>query len=281
MPQTQADIMSRLQGLVPPNNRPAPRVDDAQAQEIMARLYTPEGGKLMGEAAKAAGREGVPGFLNQRIFGSSPNTYVHLHADETYAREALDRHAHRGRSLTVGSTGTRHQTAGGLRFDPNRIWTEGGSRRTIKAYNPNATPAQVDRAERDVAKIRESYLSKMRPGKGGIMVSLHNNRGGRLFAGEARKSQSLSLPDPIKGDFILVTNREDFSLLKTSPYNVLLQETTPEAKDDGSLSYAMGAEGARYVNIEVMRRDGAAQKQLEMLRWVEKNLGEKRLARAQ
>ena len=50
--------------------------------------------------------------------------------------------------------------------------------------------------------------------------------------------------------FFLCTDPRDFEVLKTSPYNVVLQQRAP-AQDDGSLSRLAAARGFRYVNLEV------------------------------
>ena len=58
-------------------------------------------------------------------------------------------------------------------------------------------------------------------------------------------------------------------VLKTSPYNVVMQQRPPSA-DDGSLSRLAAATGFRYVNLEV--RLGQTERQREMVWWLEWNL---------
>ena len=66
--------------------------------------------------------------------------------------------------------------------------------------------------------------------------------------------------------FFLCTDPRDFEVLKTSPYNVVLQQHGPK-QDDGSLSRLAAARGFRYVNLEVAA--GQAERQREMLNWLE------------
>ena len=83
-------------------------------------------------------------------------------------------------------------------------------------------------------------------------------------------SDSVSLREPANPHaFFLCTNPGDFSALAKSPYNVVLQQKKPE-DDDGSLSRLAALRGVRYVNLEV--RHGNADRQLEMLRWLDWNL---------
>ena len=69
--------------------------------------------------------------------------------------------------------------------------------------------------------------------------------------------------------FFLCTDPADFAILKTSPYNVVLQQHGPK-QDDGSFSRLAAARGIRYVNLEVHL--GETERQREMVNWVEWNL---------
>ena len=71
-------------------------------------------------------------------------------------------------------------------------------------------------------------------------------------------------------EFFLCTDARDFAVLKTSPYNVVLQANGPK-DDDGSLSRLAAKRGFRYVNLEATL--GQTEKQREMLNWLEWNLG--------
>ena len=69
--------------------------------------------------------------------------------------------------------------------------------------------------------------------------------------------------------FFLCTDPRDFEVLKTSPYNVVLQQRAPKI-DDGSLSRLAAAREFRYINLEVGL--GHFDRQREMVWWVEWNL---------
>jgi hypothetical protein len=103
-----------------------------------------------------------------------------------------------------------------------------------------------------------------------VTVALHNNSESYSVTDEVGISDDTSLREPGNPHaFFLCTDARDFAVLKTSPYNVVVQRHAPPA-DDGSLSRHAASRGFRYVNLEVAH--GQAERQREMLAWVEWNL---------
>ena len=132
------------------------------------------------------------------------------------------------------------------------------------AISPDEIPQEV------LDKEREIFLDILLPNKNGMLISLHNNFRGYNVHKEKGKSQRVSIKrSENPRDFIICTNNNDFEILSSSPYNVVLQNKVPE-KDDGSLSWEALRRNVRYLNIET--RLGYLSKQKEMLKYIEDNL---------
>ena len=175
----------------------------------------------------------------------------------------------RGKALLVDNP-TRVVLSGALEFDPNRMFTEIGLERNLVRLNPEASEAERRRVHKLVAKDREKLLRALTPPQNGLLTVVHNNSRGYSIKDELEISNSVSVPAPgDPNEFMLCTDTKDFSLLRQSPFNVVLQN---EAKgdEDGSLSRLAAGRRIRYVNIEAaMGRDTA---QRTMLEWVETHL---------
>ena len=90
------------------------------------------------------------------------------------------------------------------------------------------------------------------------------------MADEAPISDAKSIREPGNPHaFFLCTDPDDFKILSTSGYNVVLQQHAPK-DDDGSLSRLAAARGLRYVNCEAGLGHGGRQQ--EMLDWLEWSL---------
>jgi hypothetical protein len=116
---------------------------------------------------------------------------------------------------------------------------------------------------------REKLVGALFPPPDGRLVALHNNSQGYSVTDEVPISDDTSLQEPDHPhEFFLCTDRGDYAILATSPYNVVFQRAPKE--DDGSLSRLAAKRGVRYINLEVAR--GERQKQAEMMDWLEKHL---------
>lgn len=150
------------------------------------------------------------------------------------------------------------------RFDPNRIFTEGGARRTLLRYGPFSLEAfQMVRAFAE--HLVDFYQLDRRP----VIITIHNNtegsysaesyRPGGEYENDARDAFIASGCDP--DDFFFVTDAEHFRLFKREGFNVVLQDNE-RVTDDGSLSVLAGRAGLPYINVEAQHEHLAEQKQM-------------------
>ncbi len=200
--------------------------------------------------------------------GHSQRHYLRIHGNEETARQVLERHmqTHEGTAYVIESS-TRLVPVGSLKLDPNRMFSRVGAEANLTQLNPDAGPEHVQGALHELDRGREHLVRALTPPKGGMTVALHNNSSGYSVLSEAPISDQTSLREPANPHaFFLCTDPRDFEVLKTSPYNVVLQQHGP-TQDDGSLSRLAAARGFRYVNLEVAA--GQAERQREMLNWLE------------
>jgi hypothetical protein len=203
--------------------------------------------------------------------GRSKRRYLRIHGNEETARLVLERHMATQQGIAyIIENPVREVIVEGLKLDPNRMFSRVGAEANLKTLNEGAESLQVQRALKKLDSGREDLVRALTPPKGGLTVALHNNGSGYSVTDEVPISDGKSLREPLRPhEFFLCTDARDFDLLKTSPYNVVLQNTEPK-DDDGSLSRLAAKRGFRYVNLEVSH--GQTERQLEMLRWLEWNV---------
>jgi len=204
--------------------------------------------------------------------GRSARRYLRIHGNEESARRVLERHmeTHEGIAYIVESR-TRLVKVNSLVLDPNRMFSRVGAEANLREGNPEAGEEELRAALHVLDRGREHLVRALTPPEGGVTIALHNNSAGYSVADEVPISERTSLREP--GDphaFFLCTDPRDFEVVRTSPYNVVLQQHGPK-EDDGSLSRLAAARGFRYVNLEVAH--GGDERQRDMLRWLEWNLG--------
>ncbi|MBY0506348.1 MAG: hypothetical protein K2X03_20685 [Bryobacteraceae bacterium] len=203
--------------------------------------------------------------------GRSPHRYFHVHGNEITARELLREHMkkHKGTGFTVQSL-ERQVPLAGLEIDPNRMFSRIGAHRNLRRVNPGLSEASLQNALVYLDREREKFVKAILPPEGGLLIALHNNGPGYSVHTEIPISDEVSLADPDNPrEFMLAVNRADFDILKTSPFNVVLQDKAPP-DDDGSLSRLCTVLGVRYVNIEA--RLGNLEGQRRMLDFIESKL---------
>lgn len=194
-------------------------------------------------------------IIKLEISGSGGKTFVALHANERTAGQAVAglggkfiKLLNNGRNVSFKLGGKSYS------FDPNRIFTETGRRKTLEPYS-SAASAEVKR----LADTITSQLS-------GLIVGLHNNSdGGRYsissyatggnLASESRKLNSLKGVDP--DNFVLTTVSGYYQKAVQKGYNAVLLKKGP---DDGSLSYYCLQKGRSYLNIEAQPNAGGLQR---------------------
>jgi hypothetical protein len=201
----------------------------------------------------------------------SPHRYLHIHGDETTARDVLMEqvNAHGGTALFIQSDTRDVPLRGGL-IDPNRMFSREGAEKNLRLLNPKWSEAQIENGALALERDRHRFLSVIRPPKGGRIVALHNNSNGYSVESEVAISDKKSLKDARNPhEFFLATDPADYEKLATSPFNVVLQNTAPK-DDDGSFSRLAARLGIRYINLECGL--GKIERQKELLGWLEQNL---------
>lgn len=208
---------------------------------------------------------GIPWIRIRR--GSAPLRLLRIHGNEETAREAVELFIEEtaGEAWIVESQ-TRHILLGGLRLDPNRMFSRAGAETNLRTLNPDAGGEEIRAALEWLDREREPLMRALAPPPGGLWIAAHNNGPGYSIETEAPISQRVLRPQPgMPRDFLLFTDENDFARAAPGPYNAVLQNR-PGGEDDGSLSRWCAARGVRYVNVEVAH--GKLDKQLEMLRWL-------------
>jgi hypothetical protein len=203
--------------------------------------------------------------------GRSRRRYLLIHGNEQSARQVLLRHMknHEGIAYVIESN-TRNVDAGGLKLDPNRMFSRTGAQTNLMRLNPDADARAITHALDLLDRDREKLIRALSPPRGGLTLALHNNSEAYSVEAEVPISDQTSLRESRNPHaFILCTDPRDFEILQSSPYNVVLQQHPPSA-DDGSLSRLAALRGFRYVNLEVAL--GQPDRQQEMLQWIEWNL---------
>ncbi|MBY0538675.1 protein tyrosine phosphatase [Patescibacteria group bacterium] len=151
-------------------------------------------------------------------------------------------------------------------FDPNRIFTPQGIKKTLRGGSAPEAAAAV----RALAKIILVEIGR-RP-----IVALHNNTNGNYslvsylpgsqYSSDAAEVHQVPTLDP--DDFFFTTEESVFLEAKKDGFNVVLQSGV--VTDDGSLSVYSLRRGQPYVNVEA--EHGKKKVQLEMLTWLVQNL---------
>ena len=207
--------------------------------------------------------------------GRSFRRYLFLHGDETTAREVLRSHmrTHPGKALLV--TGLEREVEiDGVKLDPNRLFSRVGAAANLRKLNPQLPDGRLEKVLDFLDARRGKLLARIWPPPGGLLIVLHNNRNGYSVEDEVPISDEVWLPQrSAPNQFFLATDFRDFAVMKTSPYNAVLQNRGPK-DDDGSLSRLAARRNVRYVNLEVFL--GRAEEQKRMLAWLEEHLPQKR-----
>lgn len=197
--------------------------------------------------------------------------FFNMHDDENTAVEAGLRviELRGGRLLELQHSGNRlvsfEIASDTYKFDPNRIFTPLGIKKTLDRYS-QAAPSAVQA----VQSFSNSLIEDSRLGETELIVTLHNNGEGEYSAesylpegeyaidAEAVHIQAGLDPD----DFFFVTQDRLFQLFKSAGYNVVLQNNAT-VTDDGSLSVWAGRERIPYINVEAQH--GHLAEQVEMV----------------
>lgn len=202
-------------------------------------------------------------IIQQQQIGKG-KVFIHLHQNETTALQAAKTviSEEGGCLLTLIHSGKRnivfHLGQKRYEFDPNRIFTDVGIKKTLLnfgAYSPDAHRA-----------VQKLALEIKRRIPGGKIIAVHNNQSYSLkdyLPGHplALEAAQLSYRDKLHArNFYLMTQQHDFLRLVNLKFNGVLQ--APLACDDGSLSIYLSHRD--YINVEAGYDQLAAQ--VKMLR---------------
>ncbi|HAT1941282.1 hypothetical protein [Legionella pneumophila] len=177
-------------------------------------------------------------------------TFVHVHHNEQTALKAAKAVIRKegGSLITLIHSGGRnivfHLHNQRYEFDPNRIFTDKGIKKTLAQYS-YYTPE----AHQEVKKLADKIKAILPEGK---VIAVHNNSSYSLkdyLPGHelAKDAKALYMnPDNYFRNFYLVTKLSDYLRLKMQGFNGVLQK--PSATDDGSLSVYLAKRD--YINVE-------------------------------
>ncbi len=178
-------------------------------------------------------------------------SFIHVHQNETTALQAARSviKSQGGSIITLVHPGGGRNIEFNLHhkkyeFDPNRIFTDQGIRKTLAQYSQSTPEGQ--RAVKRLAQKIKALLPR------GKVIAVHNNETyslhdylpGHTLADDA-KALHVDKHQYFR-NFFLVTQRTDYVRLKNKHYNSIWQALG--AADDGSLSIFLA--NGEYINVE-------------------------------
>lgn len=152
-----------------------------------------------------------------------------------------------------------------FRFDPNRIYTPEGLKKTLQANGAYSKPGFAA-----AQRVARQFISRYVDGNK-LVVALHNNSDGGglhiksyLPGGEYANDAAEVFVNETEDidDFFYTTDRRIFDFLKARGFNILLQNNA-SVTNDGSLSVYCGYKQMAYLNIEAQQ--GHLQEQKRMM----------------
>ncbi len=201
--------------------------------------------------------------------GHGPRRYLVIHGDEDTARDVMTKYMNDHDGVAYIVTGKQREVLiGGVKVDPNRLFSRAGADFSIRGLNPGIDVERLVEVLDYLEAHRGDLLKRLVPPKGSRLFALHNNRDYSV-EDELAASDRTSIQQPAQPrNFFLCTDPKDFEVLRQSPFNVVLQRG-PEP-DDGSLSRLAARRGFRYINLECAI--GEFDAQMERVRWLDEHL---------
>lgn len=175
-------------------------------------------------------------------------SFIHLHQNETTALAAARAVIRKegGSLMTLVHPGARtivfHLKGVRYEFDPNRMFSDVGIKKTLMLYGPYSVAAH-----REVRRLSDKVKQVLPQGK---IIAVHNNREYSLtdyFPGHALAAEACALhveKNMTPRNFYALTQRQDY--LRLNHANRMLQ--AKNATDDGSLSVYLARR--HYINVE-------------------------------
>ncbi len=185
--------------------------------------------------------------------------FVHVHQNETTALKAAKAviKTQGGSLLTLVHSGGRnivfYLNHKRYEFDPNRIFTNRGIKKTLMQHGRYSPGAQAE-----VKKLADKIKTLLPQGK---VIAVHNNKSyslkdylpGHKFNNDVR-ALHFNQRHPYR-NFYVVTKKKEYFRLKKLHFNSIWQAS--HATDDGSLSVYLSTKD--YVNVEAGYNQLAAQ----------------------
>ncbi len=196
----------------------------------------------------------------EQIKHGEGRAFIHVHQTETTALKAAKILVGQegGSIVTLHHPGARnivfHLNHKRYEFDPNRMFTDVGIKKTLTQfgpYSPEAHQAVKRLAKRVLALLPENQR----------IIAVHNNKSYSFkdyYPGHSLASEvaALHIASPtLYRNFYLVTQQADYTRLTARSFNGVLQASPPT--DDGSLSVYLRK--MPYVNVEAGYDQLAAQ----------------------
>lgn len=196
--------------------------------------------------------------------------YYNMHDDENTSVEAMEEVLleHGGKFVELQFKGKRW--IGGWMnskrhfwFDPNRIYTDLGIYKTLRAYR-----SYNSYSRKEVKKLGQ-FITKELLKDAKMIIALHNNQRGysinkylpdSIFEEDA--AMFFLNKDRSPHDFFYIVDTALYDFVASKGYNAVLQNPKSVA-DDGSLSVYCENNGIPYVNVEAKK--GHLKQQVEML----------------
>ena len=201
--------------------------------------------------------------------GSTSIAFIHLHANETTALNAVRQFLERNKGSLFY---VKHREERNIslvlndsvfQFDPNRMFTSAGRKAHLSPYSAAADSVVKMFANEIVSELHSYHM----------IISVHNNtssnfsissyKKGGEFESEASRVYINRKMD--EDDFVFTTDENIFDKCRKQKLNVVLQDNVRRT-DDGSLSVYCSNVRLFYVNIEA--EFGHADQQLKMLRFI-------------
>lgn len=197
--------------------------------------------------------------------------FINLHSDETTSVTAAKKflQANGGLLIKLENNNKRNirfrLNKKVFTFDPNRIFSKTGIKRTLARFN-----SINDNAVEEVNKFA-IHILKLIPKESHCVIALHNNNEGGLsihgflpgnqYETDAKKVYADDAQDP--DDFFLTTDSLLFEQLSAEKYNIVWQDNLL-VQQDGSLSVYFGEKNTCYLNCET--EHGKISQYAEMLK---------------
>lgn len=196
--------------------------------------------------------------------------YFNMHDNEntsvSAARIAINRHG--GKLVEIRSTGQRmiSFSLGDKKytFDPNRIFTDEGIRKTLTEHGPYSAEAHKETARFANQLIKDYFIDAK------LVIAAHNNTEGEYsinsyYPGGENETDAAEVfvnKGRDTDDFFFVTDAAHYEILIAAGFNVALQDNK-NVVDDGSFSVYCGRNKIKYINVEA--EHGHLSEQVQMI----------------